>query len=67
MRIHPWKWQVLVPVGVLALLLAAWVLPPLPRSKVRAQRSSSVNSIPNVALTQPVTGVVPGGASSARP
>lgn len=50
-------------VAVLALLLAASLLPPAPKTKPRASRNSSVNRVATVSLTLPATNAPPSRAA----
>jgi hypothetical protein len=50
-------WGVLV--AFMVLLLAACLLPPLPRSKARGSRIQTVNHVASVSLTLPGTNGLP--------
>ena len=49
-------WAILGLVAVIALL---FFLPPMPKSKVRAQRIQSVNHLASVTITLPGTNTLP--------
>ncbi len=55
-------WGVLV--AFLALLLAACLLPPLPRPKTRGSRIQTVNNVASVSLTLPGTNGLPAGTKN---
>jgi len=53
------QWGILALLALIALLLAAIVLPPLPRPKARASRITGVNNISSFAMTIPSTNTPP--------
>ena len=53
------RWLMLALLALLALPLAALILPPLPKPKVRASRITGVNNISSFAMTAPNTNTLP--------
>jgi hypothetical protein len=52
-------WGVLALIAFIALLLAALLLPPLPKAKARASRIQAVNTIASPFITMPSTNALP--------
>jgi hypothetical protein len=50
------RWAIIVLVAVVALL---FLLPPMPKSKARAQRIGSVNHLASATITLPATNALP--------
>lgn len=53
------QWGIVALLALIALLLAAFVLPPLPKPKARASRITGVNNIWSVTMTIPNTNAPP--------
>jgi hypothetical protein len=53
------QWGILALLAVVALLLATFVLPPLPKAKARASRIQTVNHVASVSWTIPGTNAPP--------
>jgi hypothetical protein len=53
------NWGALALIACFALLLAALLLPPLPKAKARALRIQGVNTIPSAFVTTPSTNAPP--------
>ena len=60
-KIH---WGVLALLAFIALLLAAHILPPLPKAKARASRIGAVNRVACVSFTMPSTNALPPATSN---
>lgn len=56
------RWGVLV--AFIALLLAAYLLPPLPKPKARALRIQTVNHVASISITTPGTNGLPAATKS---
>jgi asparagine N-glycosylation enzyme membrane subunit Stt3 len=60
------QWGIVALLTVVALLLAAVVLPPLPKPKARASRISAVNHVASVSMTLPSTNTLPTPAPATK-
>ncbi|MEI6396319.1 MAG: hypothetical protein WCT12_35095 [Verrucomicrobiota bacterium] len=57
-------WVVPALVAFIALFLAAYVLPPLPRPKARPQRLQTVNHLASAFIVLPSTNALPAAATN---
>ena len=58
------RWGVLALIAFIALLLAALLLPPLPKAKARARRIQAENRIANFSATMPITNAPPSATTN---
>ena len=56
-------WGMLLLIAVVALLLTALLLPPLPKPKFRASRIQTVNHVASVSMTIPIANAQPDGTA----